>query len=115
LFERIIILFILLTSFFTVSCKSTGTEPVVSYIGITDTKYRDISNEIRNQQSELGITGQRIEDRSRQLEQSIAGGTEPIQSIRSILQQVRGQSSIINESITTGDTDNPTTTESTES
>jgi hypothetical protein len=83
-----------------VSC--TSTREVVSNFGNADTEYRNISNEIREQQSELGITGQRIEDRSYQLEQSITTGTEPIQNIRTILQQVRSQSLVANETITTG-------------
>lgn len=113
MFERIIILFFMLTPFFTVSCKST--REVVSDIGTTNTAYREIANDLREQQSELGITGQRIEDRSYQLEQSITAGTEPIQEIRGILQQIRGQPVVEDESANQKNTDNTATIKPAES
>jgi hypothetical protein len=88
LIEKAIVVFILSISFCS-SCKSTGT--VVSDFGTPNTEYRNQSNEIREGQAELGITGQRIEDRSQYLEQSIKDGAATIQDIRNVLQQVRNQ------------------------
>jgi len=68
-----------------------GTRGLVSDLGTGTSEYRGITGEIRDGQAELGITGARIEERSGELERSISRGAETIQSIRAIIQQVRGR------------------------
>ncbi|MDR2729534.1 MAG: hypothetical protein LBB81_01390 [Treponema sp.] len=74
-----------------ISACSTGRGTILSDIGNGATEYRDIAGEIGDGQAELGITGARIEERSRELEQSISRGAETIQDIRTIIQQVRNR------------------------
>jgi uncharacterized protein YlaI len=70
---------------------STGRGAILSNIGDGATEYREIAGRIGDGQAELGITGARIEERSRELEQSISRGAETIQDIGTILQQIRNR------------------------
>lgn len=68
---------------------ATGRGKLVSDIGNGAAEYRNIAGQIGEGQAELGITGARIEERSRELEQSIIRGAETIQGVREIIQRVR--------------------------
>ena len=73
------------------ACAASGCRTAVPYNGNPATEYREIDSEIRAGQTELAITGTRIEERSASLEQSIASGARTIHDIADIIQQVRSQ------------------------
>jgi len=80
------------------SCFTAGCRTAVPNYGNPATEYQGISGEIREGQAELGITGAKIEERSRELEErsselerSINAGAGTILEFRELLQQIRGQ------------------------
>jgi hypothetical protein len=82
-----------------VCCTGCGTyRGMVSDPGIGAAEYRGIQEDIRSGEAELAVTGQRLEDESRELgsgivelEQSIIDSQGTEQPIDAILRQIRGR------------------------
>ena len=77
---------------------STGTRTLVSDIGIGTTEYRELQAEHRAGETELAVTGTKIEVESREfgngireLEQAIIGGEGTAEEIRQIIERVRSR------------------------
>jgi len=77
--------------FFGGCATGRGTGAVVSDLGNGTAEYRAIQGEIRSGETELAITGTKIEAGLGELERSISGSQGAEQEIRDIIQQVRAR------------------------
>jgi len=104
--QRTVINFIIGFAFLFCSGCTTS-RGMVSDLGNGTEEYRGIQSEIRDGETDLAITGTRIEDESREigdgireLEQSISGGQGAAEEIGAIIQRIRARAvdfSIIEE------------------
>ena len=86
------VLFLILPVMFMCSCKSTE----LYNNGAGNTEYRELQSDIRDGETELAVTGTKIEQTSEQLatgiselEQAITSSTANEQEIGNLLQQIR--------------------------
>jgi len=86
---KTIMVFIFMALFGSGCATSRGTGAVVSDIGSGAAEYRAIQGDIRAGETELAITGTRIEAGLGELERSISGSQGAEQEIGAIIQRVR--------------------------